>query len=734
MKLLKKYVSQANDWADYTGRYKATDISTVPVLITMKDEFAKAYLKAVNDALEKQINEWAAIIQEPIPLLESSKISGTIGTNPFKVRLEGTLDPNMYSYDAEKAKMSPNGNRNAESFLYKFNYKNDVNNKLYVNGVDANILESPKQCSVYMGSTKNEYYDANGKFDPEKVNGEYSIMTRAMRSDNIATAKGVRTVGVNTRLLSPKETYKATGWKYGADAVNGKIVYGTEAGGKTTSGAIVEDNPAYGISAFSLNPMQEEEKYANVLELKGLKKDDVLWKIESFDGKDPTVMTQTFSSSLSFDNAIEIIYQKAKASADTKVGDKNEENVGTFTLHYFRGSTKGSITATFTAKEGSELANKKGSEGAIFTLYSMRSDKDIREGNNPDNGNGYAGNGYDNSAGCNYVNTMFYSDRCMYPVAMMPVLDPAGSMTLVPRPDDSGKLVPQFPENGTDANHTDMFPYPAGKYVEVDKTYVADYSAIDDVYMNSCYRGISSLDTEEKKLDSNEYDFPLDAGEKHDFPSKGDYMVAIGIPEDFFPVFDIAVAIAEAMGLGTTVNIDKDYQSLFLQRIGKFVEEEADINYEEKDENGKSISKEKPLGVDRNVPPSLAGDPWSLMRDLSADKIILNTEPLITLKHFSDRYGLFDGIDNDKNGVIDDAAEASSEYGINSKNMDEVARKLLSKDKSYFIPAASLPSEIGQDITLNVKTNPYASKTTIPSMILHNEPTAYTIYPLPAFC
>ena len=160
-KLLKQYVSQINDWADYTGRYSASDVSSVPVLITMKDEYAKAYLKTVNDSLEKKINEFVETIEEPIPLLESSKLTGDIDGFPFSIGLtekNGKLTPSMYEWDIMDMEPKP-ANNFVHSVYYRFHYKNDVNDKLYIKGVDAGILASPKQCTVYLGSTKNDYFD-----------------------------------------------------------------------------------------------------------------------------------------------------------------------------------------------------------------------------------------------------------------------------------------------------------------------------------------------------------------------------------------------------------------------------------------------------------------------------------------------------------------------------------------------------------------------------------------------
>lgn len=108
----------------------------------------------------------------------------------------------------------------------------------------------------------------------------------------------------------------------------------------------------------------------------------------------------------------------------------------------------------------------------------------------------------------------------------------------------------------------------------------------------------------------------------------------------------------------------------------------------------------------------------------NAGDVILSSEPLITLRDFSDRYGLFDGIDNDGDGIADaDLDEASAKYGLSSLDMNEISAKMLSTDKTYTI-AASTPGGFGSDITLTISTEPYSK---ISSAIYHNEPTDYTL-------
>ncbi|MEK7547824.1 MAG: hypothetical protein AAB540_02930, partial [Patescibacteria group bacterium] len=76
-----------------------------------------------------------------------------------------------------------------------------------------------------------------------------------------------------------------------------------------------------------------------------------------------------------------------------------------------------------------------------------------------------------------------------------------------------------------------------------------------------------------------------------------------------------------------------------------------------------------------------------------------------------------------------DFEEANSAYGIPSENIQEIGRKVLSHDAKYTVPygLSSFPyKNFDRDITLIVDANQYGDKK-VSSVILHNEPTDYTI-------
>ena len=569
-------------------------------------------------------------------------------------------------------------------------------------------------------------------------------MTRALRSNDVSTVKSIHTTGVNTRLLSPKETYTKTEGAYGATVSGNQMVYGTYSEDNLVSGAIVEDNLEYGIAAFEPNPMSEN--YSNVLEEKGLKKGDVIARIDYTDSRTGEKFNQILTPSVTFDTAIENIYQKAKTSA----GD-DKKHIAEFTIYFFRGDEPLTLKANFTVKDKSELTSKQSDsgpcingcplipDGAVFTLYMLRSDTEEIDEDDVNRGNGYGNQGFDNSAGCNYVNTMFYSDRCFYPVAMMPVLDPAGAMALVKFLDPNGDIKLQFPENFSEVSgetgdfekHTDILQYPSTKKFE----------EIDDVYLDSCYSGSQAYEASSKTFDSNDFNFPLDPETHHGFPDAAAYVSQLLsiIP---FPTPGLNLLIG-AFFDNPIISIKQDVYGRFLHNIGNFVignfvskgdGGNENGNWEivtevEDEETGKSEKTEQSAsGADFKVPPSM-GEVWDPLENLTAESIVLNTTPPLTLKSFSDRYGIFDGIDNDGDNLIDinDLADESQiKYGIKNSDIDGVARKLLSKTKSYTIPSAVSPIS-GKSLTLSVTATPYPENPSVSSVILHNEPTPYTI-------
>ena len=154
---------------------------------------------------------------------------------------------------------------------------------------------SAKLCAPYLGSTKQTYFDENLDFDPKRegVDGEYSVLTRALRSDDVSTGFPLRTVGVNTRVLSPEQASTLT---------NNQVSYG----------AVIEENVEFGVPAFLNNPdASKDQDYGNPLE-GDLQVGDVIFKVNG----------QQISPLYTFDTAIKQSYDLVKFVIDMVNDDK----------------------------------------------------------------------------------------------------------------------------------------------------------------------------------------------------------------------------------------------------------------------------------------------------------------------------------------------------------------------------------------------------------------------------
>lgn len=760
-KIFTKYISSVNDWADYTGRYDARDVDSLPGLISIKDDYTRYYLKSVNDALERKTNEIVEKIAEPLPLLESVSLSGNFNVaNDFGVQVE-----NLTTEEADFFL--------AEDQLLRFHYLNELDDKLYLNGIDAELLSNAQQCSVFLGSTESRYFDENLQYNPKAVGGDYSILTRALRSDNIMTLNVV-TAGVNTRLLSPEELLRLTGGAYGGTEVEG---------GYKETGAVIEDDAQYAIPAFIDSTLgSSDDGYVGVFE-ETFRRGDVIVAINdenigfanSFDdaiekayknvvtvvdaiNKEELENLANFNGSLAtfkedpadppfdaFGNAVapppplRILKTPQEIINDNRLRSRSVDAViGYLKIEYYRGPQKLTETLSFTvevnedtdeikfaSKEdpqgpievavllpGMELPNNFGwdtnSDGALFNLY----ENDTL---------GYGGEAYDPSAGCNAKSAGRNSDRCLGKVATMPIFDPGGSLAPIKMSIPGQGDVLKFPVNvkKTNAyvnsgrpedyeNAVDAYAFPENK----------NFEDIDEVIFDACYgTGLPSYSAfiNGQQTDSNPYSF----------------------------VLDLRTAPLEQRGAdGLVMNppqiLDRDFYGQLLKGFGDFV---ASTRADEPDYEHNRAADSSDFSPKAEI--------WKNFDNINAGQIILNTDgSVVTLKNFSDRYGIFDGKDNDDDGLADyrledrnedgepdtrvyDFDEADPRYGIPAENMGEIARKMLAHEKTYRVPYSleGFPEQwkdFDEDITLNVSPNVYEEKT-IPGFILHNEPTNHTI-------
>ncbi|MFC1615504.1 FG-GAP-like repeat-containing protein [Patescibacteria group bacterium] len=715
-RLFQKFLARANDWAISTGRYLEEDMDNIPNFIAMKDEYAKEYLKFVNDALEREVNEIVEVIQEPMPILDYTVLSGEFGSgDEFSVNID---------VDSSLTEIGTIFDTTTNQVYYRFHYFNEVMDKLFVNGVDAEIMAGPRQCTVYLGSTRSEYFDGNLNFNPKAIDGgEYSVLTRALRTTNLMTNIPQPSTGINTRMISPRDAFDIIGI--------------------ARAGALVEDNPEYGIAAFAPNPYQDD--YENPW-ASSIQTGDVIVSVNGWELSDTLsfddAVNKTFSEVLAVRGAIndddfdflnnydsEIIILDSSSFSD----DEAKNITANMGIEFYRGSQLLKANQSFTVNENGTLSNDEptgdpevlvllsdigyeaisgvsfdlediilailsgmltfdidkldsdeGTDGGLFSLY------DIMEG---DDHFGYDNAGYDNSAGCNQSQGNQNSDRCFPMLATMPVLDPSGAYplqkTYVPGEDVQLKFVEYVNrQDGVNStapadyqNSLDLFQFP-DNYT---------YDQVDEVMMNSCYRGL--VGDGDLTDDSNTYEFPLD-------PSTND----------------------TGSFLFGEAGIGYDVYGRMLLSIGNFINANG---------TDKADSPSK-SNVMKNISEITAGD------------IVLNNSdgPTITLKTFSDRYGLFDGIDNDDDGIRDyvwldqdndgvsetkwwDYEEAEIFYGIQEENLDEIARLMLSHESTYTIPAGISPVE-GEELILQVNPHQYKNKE-ISSTIYHVEPTPYTI-------
>ena len=619
--VLSHYIAQSNSFVENTGRYSSADIDSAPVLISIKDAYSISYLRSANDAIEEQINEVAEMIQEPLPLLDYSTLTGTYGGSKFSINIETELDSFV------------------DRVYYRFHYRNESaassedDGKLFVNGADADIIESAKMCYPLLGSTKSEYFVDSGAgyvFVPD----EYSILTQSIRSNSLSTAQPTVTAGVNTRLVDPETALSLSN-------------------NKASSGAVIESNPRYGISAFIQNT--ETSDYSNPLD-GPLQEGDLIVKVNG----------RFLDYTLPFDAAVKAVYDELKT--EMIANDDGNEN-GELVIEFYRNGQYASESFEFNLDESNGNYLTK---GALFTLY--------------DSNQGFGNEGYDASAGCNLAETQKNSDRCFGKVATMPVLDPAGSVAPLSiggevkfpqniRKDDLGNNQPE------DDRVVDIYQFPGGLASDY-----YQFEDIDEIYINSCYSGLPGVRTFEN--DSNPFSFVLDPGST------------------------------------TTIdeNIALDVYGRFLDAVGSYI-------------NNSDDDTEYPANFDQS------SSVWQDIDQLTADDIVLNSGPVVVLSDFSDNYGIFDGKDNDNDGIRDfeyrdldndgiletkwwDFDEATVENAIPAWDLDQIARKMLSHDSEFTVPAGL--TQFDEDITLKVNAHSYEDKE-ISSVIVHNEPTDHTI-------
>lgn len=169
--LFNKFFANVHDWISYTGRYDTayevdngsgklvsrSDLSTVPKLITIKDETSREYLRRVSDAMEKKIDSFVENpdfsqpqLESPVTMVKASKIQATI----------------KFEDDTEQTGPLVDFINFAEHQYFDLDaFPPAYIDDLFINGVGVKTMKNVQECSLYRGS----------KGDPDKI----SIMVEA---------------------------------------------------------------------------------------------------------------------------------------------------------------------------------------------------------------------------------------------------------------------------------------------------------------------------------------------------------------------------------------------------------------------------------------------------------------------------------------------------------------------------------------------------------------------------
>ncbi|MBT3865243.1 hypothetical protein HOF67_04415 [Candidatus Peregrinibacteria bacterium] len=677
-----RFISVVNDLAINTGRYdpEKSQVVSIPALIAVKDIFASKYLRAANDALELKMNEIIEEIAEPVPLIDYTEIS------------------------------VENGNFQADG-VFRNHFEED--DKMYVNGVSSDFLNSPKQCYPYLGSS-----DENG------------VLARSITTDSILTGMT----------------------RYGL-AVNG---YGLSAGkalelsdGAVSHGMVIDDRPDYGIPAFfNESPLEQSglEKgdiivsvrptYRFILDENG-KMVEGLCKDDEFNTSSTDPKTLIYSQ-MDLDNAVDKAWQKV--AADGKHGGTDENHSycshSYVTVEYYDASAKDVVEL--------DVSFDFDVTPHMTRIYSLSKKHDV-----------YGDNDLE---GCFFSSTALNDDRCFSRIATYPVVDPSGSYepyyssgVLVENeeglvPGDGSAVVDVKLENDTNI----WMPLP-GEYPEEDLLYYPDVRRED----------FSNLGIDEEDV-LYEHQFPV--GYHAIYEQKGDELRHYWHNELFQLPKGRTFEEVDEIYLDGCFNFLPDYnvpiryngltigKSLFDLLIGQYAGYGGG--------NGGNKNHHTPYGGNGTNVPILDST-----ENFSLPGLFDET----TWDYLMERYGLFDGIDNDGDGIVDyenldedgdgvfetfkfDVEESEAKYGLEKDNVYMLGRYFLSRNYNWEAPAVFDVPEgeywypfVGEDQSwsepfnfdtnatlLNFSTSGVLKikpnvRSEFSSLILHNEPTNYTI-------
>ncbi|MBI2464194.1 S-layer homology domain-containing protein [Candidatus Peregrinibacteria bacterium] len=154
--LFQRYLSDVNDFVKETGRYRAayenasgdvkSDIDSLVSLISKKDEYTRAFMKEVNDRVEKEIDDVVNSIQKNIPIAESLTFSGNYRTYRNELNLDGLTYSTYYDNHDYKLKTFFNNG-------LKINSSDDASrDEHFISGTPLNQIDSVSECMLRRGS------------------------------------------------------------------------------------------------------------------------------------------------------------------------------------------------------------------------------------------------------------------------------------------------------------------------------------------------------------------------------------------------------------------------------------------------------------------------------------------------------------------------------------------------------------------------------------------------------
>ncbi|MBA4336967.1 hypothetical protein C0416_04325 [bacterium] len=143
--LFKNYLQKTNDLIRGTGRYESYD--SLVELIATKDLHTQEYLRMVNDAVERRVDEIVKDLTEPARIINSANITG-------KVTFDDDSTANLISWGFT--------NNNVKS--YTDPDLGTTYNTVYYYGKPAPELESAQECTLFRGNAElNRVYNLDTK-------------------------------------------------------------------------------------------------------------------------------------------------------------------------------------------------------------------------------------------------------------------------------------------------------------------------------------------------------------------------------------------------------------------------------------------------------------------------------------------------------------------------------------------------------------------------------------------